>query len=115
MEVKQWSEPEQVDVTNIDLYLTCLVEHSRPPSRGGNTGALHAHTIFIDGVKYHFKALGSKKWVYAKDTCSFDYYEKNGHNILIKKSLTTWDSKGNEIVRGDRSFKYTLRTSAYKR
>lgn len=41
-------------------YRTYLKEPSRPPSRGGNTSALHAHVLVISGTEYSFLALGSR-------------------------------------------------------
>lgn len=41
-------------ITNemVEEYRTYLVEHYRPPSRGGNTNALHEHVLKINGELY---------------------------------------------------------------
>lgn len=95
----------------IDNYSAFLKEHSRPPSKGGNTNALHSHILEIEGVKYSFLALGSKKWVYKTDTVSFDYEIKDGYKNIVLETLTTLDRNGNKVVRGNRGYKNKLRTA----
>ena len=96
-------------------YETYIAEPYRPPSRGGNTKALHRHVLSINGEKYSFFALGSAKFAYKGETVSFAYrnVEKNGtiyHNIE-KDSIVTKDAKGKEHMRGNRDSKPKLRTA----
>lgn len=100
-------------VTN---YQAFLFEPYRPPSKGGNTSALHSHVLWIDGVKYTFLARGSKQWVYDGDTVTFAYKVKDGkYNNIVPESLFTIDEKGEAHCRGDRRHKNPLRTATYKR
>ena len=68
---------QKVTKKKIEKYGFFLKEKSRPPSRGGNTKALHAHVITIDGETFSFLALGSQQWVHKSDLVSFEY-EING-------------------------------------
>jgi hypothetical protein len=97
----------------IENYKTFLMEPSRPPSRGGNSKALHSHSFELDGDRYSFLAVGAKKWIFATDTVVFkwEWDETKRYKNVIKGSLTTFDKNGNEVVRGDRSFKDKLRTA----
>jgi hypothetical protein len=89
-----------------------LIEHHRPPSRGGNTGALHRHTIVVEGVPYTFVAVGARQWAFAEDRLSFRYtVEPNGYRNIIKSSFRTVDKAGTPVVRGNREFKQQLRTA----
>lgn len=92
-------------------YRVFLKEEYRPPSRGGNTRARHAHVLTIDGETYSFLALGSQKWVYKTDTVSFEYETKDTYKNIIKETLVTVDAKGREVVRGNRGIKKRLRTA----
>ncbi|MAX32369.1 MAG: hypothetical protein CME72_04785 [Halomonadaceae bacterium] len=95
----------------IEDYQKYLNEKSRPPSKGGNTKALHSHVLVIDGEKYGFLAVGSQQWVFKTDLVSFEY-EMNGQYKNIKKeTLVTVDKNGKEVVRGNRGFKKHLRTA----
>ena len=96
---------------SVGLYELFLRESSRPPSKGGNTKALHAHFLTIDGVVYSFLALGSQKWVYKSDSVSFEYEINGGYNNIIKDTLVAFDKSGTFIVRGNREFKPKLRTA----
>jgi len=108
-EVKRY----KITAATLDEYMTYLTENHRPPSRGGNTAALHVHTIVISGDQYTFFALGSRKWVYQGDTVSFEYTIKQGKYRNIEKStLETRDKDGQVVIRGDRGFKPTLRTAS---
>jgi len=100
---------EIIDVQFSD-YRTYLKEPSRPPSRGGNTSALHAHVLVIGGNEYSFLALGSQQWVYKSDRVSFRFERKGRYLNVIKESLRTTDRSGAEVSRGNRGFKAQLRT-----
>ena len=90
-------------------YAAYLYEKRRPPSRGGNTGALHRHVLIIDGEKYTFFARGAKKFAYKGETISFQYKktENNGaiYNNIEKRTISSKDKKGKVHIRGDRTFK----------
>lgn len=101
----------QVVNKKVDNYSVFLRENYRPPSRGGNTRALHSHVLSIDNEKYSFLGLGSQQWVHKTDTVSFDFEVKDGHKNVIKETLITIDSAGNQIMRGNRGFKRQLRTA----
>lgn len=101
----------KVEDKKINAYQKYLQENSRPPSRGGNTKALHSHVLEIDGEKYSFLALGSQQWVFKSDTVSFEYEIKDGYKNIDKETILTIDRHGHLIVRGNRSFKSQLRTA----
>lgn len=89
-----------------DDYKTVLLEPHRPPSRGGNSRAVHSHQIVIEGVKYYFTAVGTKHWVFSTDSVEFAwYYNKNGLRIILKGTIMTIDKKGEHKDRGDKSVK----------
>ncbi len=107
-------EAEIIGVTP-DEYTSILFEHSRPPSRGGNTSALHLHRMKIDGEWYTFFSRGSKKLVFKNDTVSFRYIlTPEGYRNVIKHTIVTHDAKGARQYRGDRRYKKTLRTAPMK-
>ena len=95
----------------VDTYRTTLREPYRPPSRGGNTRALHAHYLTIDGETYSFLALGSRRWVFNGDRVSFEYDVNGPYRNIDRQTIQTIDAKGRPVVRGDRGFKPTLRTA----
>lgn len=95
----------------ITSYEKFLREKSRPPSKGGNTKALHSHVLEIEGQKYSFLALGSQQWVFKSDSVSFEYEIKDGYNNIVKETLVSFDRHGQPVVRGNRGFKNTLRTA----
>ena len=100
---------ENVTVTD---YRAFLFEPGRPPSKGGNTSALHQHAFFVDGVRYSFFARGSRMFIYQGDTVSFDYHvTPEGYHNVIKRSIVTRDAKGKTVIRGDRRNKTVLRTA----
>lgn len=101
----------QINNANIESYQKSLNEKSRPPSRGGNTNALHSHVLYIDGEKYSFLALGSQQWVFKSDLVSFEYELNGTYKNIIKDTLVTTDKSGNEVLRGNRGFKKQLRTA----
>jgi len=95
----------------IEAYRTYLKEPYRPPSKGGNTRALHSHVLVIDGQNYSFLALGSQRWVFKSDTVSFTFEASNGYNNIATETLTTLAPNGQSIVRGNREYKAKLRTA----
>lgn len=101
----------KVEHKQINAYKKYLVENSRPPSKGGNTAALHSHVLEIDGEKYSFLALGSQQWVFKSDTVSFEYELKDGYKNIALETIATMDSHGKHVVRGNRGFKSKLRTT----
>lgn len=102
----------RVENKKITSYSLFLQEPSRPPSRGGNTKALHSHTLEIEGEKYSFLALGSQQWVFKSDSVSFDYEINNGYKNIIKESIVTMDRSEKVVIRGNRSFKKQLRAAS---
>ena len=101
----------KIEGKKITAYGMFLMENSRPPSKGGNTGALHSHRLEIDGEKYSFLALGSQQWVFKSDTVSFEYEIKDGYKNIDKETIVTLDRQGQPTVRGNRGFKKKLRTA----
>lgn len=101
----------KVENAKIESYQKFLQEKSRPPSKGGNTKALHSHVLYIDGDKYSFLALGSQQWVFKTDLVSFEYEVKGQYKNIIKDTIITIDKAGNELLRGNRGFKKQLRTA----
>lgn len=101
----------RIENKKLTSYKFILLEESRPPSRGGNTSALHAHILEIDGEKYSFKAVGAQQWVYKSDTVSFTYEINGTYKNIITDTLITRDRKNNIIVRGNRTEKKKLRTA----
>lgn len=102
---------ERIDNKKITEYELFLRENSRPPSKGGNTRALHSHVLQIEGEKYSFLALGSQQWVFKSDTVSFDFEINGGYKNIVKESLVTLDGKGHTVLRGNRGSKPKLRTA----
>ncbi|EJN2898417.1 hypothetical protein P6141_004218 [Salmonella enterica] len=104
-------ETFRVEGKKITSYCMFLKEPSRPPSRGGNTRALHSHVLEIEGEKFSFLALGSQKWVFKSDIVSFEYKIENGYKNIIKDTIVTIDRNGNVVSRGNRAFKTQLRSA----
>ena len=102
----------KIENKKIESYGKYLREKSRPPSKGGNTNALHAHVLIIEGEKYSFLALGSQQWVFCSDTVSFEYEIKDHkYKDIFAKTLITIDKNGNKVIRGNRGYKTQLRTA----
>jgi hypothetical protein len=101
----------KIENRKIERYTKYLNEKSRPPSKGGNTGALHSHILIIDNEKYSFLALGSQQWVFKSDTVSFEYEIKGQYKNIVTGTLVTIDEDGNEVIRGNRGYKSRLRTA----
>lgn len=101
----------KIEGKRITSYGKFLVENSRPPSKGGNTNALHSHILEIDGEKYCFLGLGSQQWVFKSDVVSFEYELRDGYRNIVKETIATCDRHGKLVVRGNRGFKNKLRTA----
>ncbi len=101
----------RVENKKITSYGKFLKEPSRPPSRGGNTSALHSHVLEIEGETYSFLALGSQQWVFKSDTVSFEYEINDGYKKVLIQTLTTIDAIGKPVTRGNRGWKAKLRTA----
>lgn len=101
----------KIENAKIEDYQKYLQEKSRPPSKGGNTKALHSHVLVIDGEKYSFLALGSQQWVFKTDLVSFEYELNGQYRNIEKETLVTVDKSGSQVVRGNRGFKKQLRTA----
>lgn len=101
-----------VERSPIDDYKAGLREPSRPPSKGGNTAALHGHNIKIGDVWYSFLALGAQKWVFASDTVTFDWaWDTSGkYRNIVRETVRVWEKNGIPVVRGNRESKPKLRT-----
>ena len=90
----------RIEPAQIEDYQTFLYEPSRPPSQGGNTSALHVHTIWVQGQKYSFFARGSLQWVYKADRVSFSYRTTEaGYRNIIKQTLATLDKDARGVCR----------------
>lgn len=102
-----------IERATVEDYKAFLFEPSRPPSKGGNTSALHRHRFRIDGETYSFLARGSRRWVFAGDVVSFDWtFDATGTYRNVKtETLETWDKNGKFVERGDRRKKQKLRTA----
>lgn len=107
-------EGEVFDVIDarIESYGKLLYEYSRPPSRGGNTSALHVHSVMIDGERYSWFGRGSQQWIHKSDLVSFRYVlTPEGHRNVIRTTIKTRDAKTGEITRrGNRGAKTKLRS-----
>lgn len=101
----------KIENAKIEKYSNYLIEESRPPSRGGNTEALHRHFVTINKITYSFQALGTKQWVFKEDTVSFDYETNGQYKNIIPDTLETINKKGETVVRGIRGEKNKLRTA----
>lgn len=105
-------EAGRIELQPVEAYTTWLVEPSRPPSKGGNTRALHRHRLTIGGEYYSFLALGSRKWVFATDRVSFDYVTTaEGYRNIQSWTLRAFDKNGKAVSRGIRGGKPKLRTA----
>lgn len=101
----------KIENEHIEKYAVFLQEKHRPPSRGGNTSALHSHVLTIGGETYSFLALGSQQWVYKSDTVTFEFEVKDGYRNIVKETIVAISSSGEPIQRGNRGFKQRLRTA----
>ena len=101
----------RIENAKIDRYRAALREPHRPPSRGGNTSALHVHLLTIAGSTFSFLARGSRQWVYKSDLVSFEYEIKGNYRNVIRATLRAIDLRGCPVVRGDRRYKEKLRST----
>jgi glucose-6-phosphate dehydrogenase assembly protein OpcA len=101
----------KIENEKIEKYSKLLLEKSRPPSKGGNTEASHMHLITINNIKYSFKALGAKQWIFKADTVSFEYEINGNYKNIIPSTLITTDKNGEIVLRGIRGEKDKLRTA----
>ena len=109
-----WGDKTILRLENVQIsdYKTFLVEYSRPPSKGGNTSAMHAHTIWVGDRKFSFWARGARKFIFKTDEASFDYYEtEDGYLNILPRSIICRDAKGKIAHRGDRRSKAKLRSA----
>jgi hypothetical protein len=90
----------KIENAKIEEYSNCLIGKRRPFSKGERTRALHMHYVTINKIKYSFKALGTRQWVYKQDTVSFEYETNGEFKNIINNTLVTIDKKGVTIVRG---------------
>lgn len=105
-------EAGRIELQPVENYTTWLIEPSRPPSKGGNTRALHSHRLTIGGEHYSFLALGTRKWVFAEDKVSFDFViTSEGYRNIQSWSIRTFDNSGKGVTRGIRGSKPKLRTA----
>lgn len=105
-------EAGRIEGKSFESYGSFLYEEYRPPSKGGNTKALHIHNIVVEGERYSFFALGTKQWAYVGDTVTFDYVvTPKGYRNILKHSFITVDSKGKAQRRGNRGYKSKLRSA----
>ena len=97
----------RVENATIEAYSSALVDKYRPPSKGGNTRAWHVHFLTIGGERYSFRALGTRQWVFAKDTVSFDWDwdETKRYRNIAPESIVTVDKNGKAVRRGIRGEK----------
>jgi hypothetical protein len=97
----------RVERKTVESYTTKLLEPGRPPSKGGNTRAWHGHYLAIDGERYSFRALGTKRWVYSGDVVSFDWDwdQTRKYRNINTVSISVWDKHGNPVLRGERGSK----------
>lgn len=101
----------KIENKKFESYGLFLREKYRPPSKGGNTGALHAHVLTIDGEKYSFLALGSQQWAHKSDAVSFEFEVNDDYKNIIKDTFVALSKTGQPIIRGNRDFKPKLRTA----
>lgn len=91
----------RVENAKVEKYRTFLKDKYRPPSKGGNTGAWHLHVLQVNGESYSFLNAGSQKFVFKKDTVSFEWaWDDTGKYRNIKPtSIIVRDENGNSVVR----------------
>jgi hypothetical protein len=101
------SEGHVEGVMGPDGYGAVLVDKYRPPSRGGNTKAWHSHGVWVNGERYGFLALGTKKWIFVGDSFSFDWKldPTGNYRNIDEVSLRVLDKNGKPVIRGHRGGK----------
>ncbi len=98
----------------IDEYEVKLKEPYYRPNNGDKKMAIYHHIVTVKGVKYRFQAVGSQKWIYKRDTVSFEYFVSGDENHIMSDTIVTKDKDGYDVCRGKRVRKKQLRT-AYSR
>lgn len=101
----------KLENVQFEKYEKFLKEKSRPPSRGGNTNALHSHVLTIGGEKYSFLSPGSQQWAFKSDSVSFEYEVNAGYKNIIRETFAVKNKAGEPIVRGNHGVKPKLRTA----
>jgi hypothetical protein len=98
---------ERLEKVPYESYKAYLKDKSRPPSKGGNTGAWHQHVLRVGGHTYSFLALGAAKWAYTGELVSFewDWDPSRQYRNVKSETFLAWDKKGELIRRGDRGSK----------
>ena len=94
----------RVDQATVEHYGVYLKDKSRPPSRGGNSGAWHQHVLTIAGEKYSFLAPWSGKLVYKGETVSFmwKWDTSQKYRNADVATVVAWTPAGDEVWRGAR-------------
>src|SRR3546814_4164369 len=82
------SQVQKVDWTAIEDYRTGLREPSRPPSKGGNTAALHGHSIKIGDAWFSFLAPGAQKWRSEEHTSELQSLMRSSYAVFCLKKTT---------------------------
>ena len=101
------TEVYEVGPTKVENYRAVLKDKYRPPSKGGNTRAWHQHSFEVDGERYAFLGLGSKRWIYASDSVTFrwSWDKSRQYRNVIPETIRTFAQSGKEVVRGERGSK----------
>jgi len=97
----------RVEKAEVEHYATYLKDKSRPPSRGGNSGAWHQHVLTIGGDTYSFLAPWSGKLVHKGETVGFDWeWDSSGkYRNADLASVVAFKPNGEEVWWGDRGNK----------
>jgi hypothetical protein len=112
--VTSWAgkDVRRLEDVKVDDYGAKLQEAYRPPSKGGNTTALHRHSFTVDGEWYSFFGRGSKRFIFKEDLATFDYVmTDDGYRNVIRSSIITKNAKGKIVPRGIPGDKKKLRTA----
>jgi hypothetical protein len=97
----------RVEEAEIEDYRAFRKDKSRPPSKGGNTGAWHQHVLRIGGESYSFLAAHAGKFVYKGERVSFDWDwdETNRFRNVVVNSVVAHKRDGSPLIRGSRDDK----------
>jgi len=93
--------PLRIENVKVEKYRVVLKDKYRPPSKGGNTMALHLHVLFVRGKGYSFLNAGSRKFVFKSDTVSFEWkWDGTGkYRNIDPESIAVHDKNGSKVVR----------------
>jgi hypothetical protein len=93
----------RVERNAFEDYAAHLMDKHRPPSKGGNTRAWHRHVLTVNGERYSFLALGSKRWAYVEDTIGFEWsFDPSGrYGKIDRGSIQTWAKDGTPVKCGE--------------